>query len=559
MENQGQTFAQLYHQALVNPKEVSQEDFDLLLSRYPYSQPLHFALERRKFLCGELTKLGSRAILLASSPNWLHDYIQLPVQDIPFIAADDEDALVADLTSPAVSAISVLPEQDIPVSEHAETQENQVKGAVETSNDTTEAPALSDIDQEDEGVADRRNVEPLIAAANESDHVTDKQISIDHSHDETPVEEAAISNSVTDDEVHVDHSHDAEPVEEAAISNSVTDDEVNVDHSHDEAPVEEAAISHRVGADGTAAADKPKPEEIAADIPDEGNATEVNVADTIKEDGSFADATSAEQAENDERIDADRENSRNIDLHSDSLSHLTTEEENAALENLVHEGIGGGDYFALHNKEIRWETNVGLSGNKETGKNSGVISQPADPQKEEDVSVYNDELMPYSFRWWLHKTRLEYADTYQPFASPYLPTNKKSSFDPEAFDKVVLDQQIRENIIHLQSPEDKLSDEVKKRAVTFSRVDKTTEVIERFIREEPQIQPPPADQLNMENKARKSSEEQFTLVTETLANIYASQGMYVKAIEVYKKLILKFPEKKSYFATQIKGLEEKLY
>jgi hypothetical protein len=58
--------------------------------------------------------------------------------------------------------------------------------------------------------------------------------------------------------------------------------------------------------------------------------------------------------------------------------------------------------------------------------------------------------------------------------------------------------------------------------------------------------------------ARQSAEDSYALVTETLAGIYADQGLYLKAIEVFKKLILKYPEKKSYFATQIKELEENL-
>lgn len=45
--------------------------------------------------------------------------------------------------------------------------------------------------------------------------------------------------------------------------------------------------------------------------------------------------------------------------------------------------------------------------------------------------------------------------------------------------------------------------------------------------------------------------------TETLAKIYSEQGFYKRAIEVYAKLILLYPEKNSYFATLVQELKSK--
>jgi hypothetical protein len=55
--------------------------------------------------------------------------------------------------------------------------------------------------------------------------------------------------------------------------------------------------------------------------------------------------------------------------------------------------------------------------------------------------------------------------------------------------------------------------------------------------------------------SEKSTEENEDFMTETMADLYVQQKNYQKAIEIYNKLILKFPEKKTYFAIQIKKTE----
>jgi len=54
--------------------------------------------------------------------------------------------------------------------------------------------------------------------------------------------------------------------------------------------------------------------------------------------------------------------------------------------------------------------------------------------------------------------------------------------------------------------------------------------------------------------AINSIDKEDTLVSESLAEIHAKQGKHEKAIEIYRKLSLQNPQKKSYFAAKIDNL-----
>lgn len=54
--------------------------------------------------------------------------------------------------------------------------------------------------------------------------------------------------------------------------------------------------------------------------------------------------------------------------------------------------------------------------------------------------------------------------------------------------------------------------------------------------------------------ATKEEGENFSFCTETLAQIYAEQGYFDQAKEIYSKLILAYPEKSVYFAALIEKL-----
>jgi hypothetical protein len=58
------------------------------------------------------------------------------------------------------------------------------------------------------------------------------------------------------------------------------------------------------------------------------------------------------------------------------------------------------------------------------------------------------------------------------------------------------------------------------------------------------------------NLAKAQMVQNDGLMTETLARIYLEQKNYDKAIQSYKILSLKYPEKSGFFADQIKAVKQ---
>ena len=83
------------------------------------------------------------------------------------------------------------------------------------------------------------------------------------------------------------------------------------------------------------------------------------------------------------------------------------------------------------------------------------------------------------------------------------------------------------------------------------------DIINKFIQEDPRIEPKKTEFFSPTNMARLSVTD-AGIVSETLALIHVDQGNHQEAINTYEKLMLKNPKKSSYFAAQIKILKQKL-
>ena len=81
------------------------------------------------------------------------------------------------------------------------------------------------------------------------------------------------------------------------------------------------------------------------------------------------------------------------------------------------------------------------------------------------------------------------------------------------------------------------------------------ELIEKFIQDRPKMTPKEIVSKNI-NLAKPYTQSSDTLMTETLAKVYLQQKNYKKAIQAYKILILKNPEKSGFFADQIRAIQK---
>ena len=97
---------------------------------------------------------------------------------------------------------------------------------------------------------------------------------------------------------------------------------------------------------------------------------------------------------------------------------------------------------------------------------------------------------------------------------------------------------------------------VQTKKIVRSKKQKSDEIINIFLEKKPKIKNNKQRFFNASENAKKSIVENNDIITETLAKVYAKQEHFEKAILAYQKLSLKYPQKSSYFADQIKVIKK---
>lgn len=154
------------------------------------------------------------------------------------------------------------------------------------------------------------------------------------------------------------------------------------------------------------------------------------------------------------------------------------------------------------------------------------------PENEIDAIYAND-----SIGYWMNSSRLGESLEYK----NDLTTAKPFDFHPE--------------LIWEYNKTHELQKEIKPAP---SKLSHQLDIIDNFLKMTPRLKAMAHQKMKpeaQEDLSSKSSKISKNLASENFANILVQQGKIKKAIKIYEHLILKIPEKKAYFASQIEKLQ----
>lgn len=114
---------------------------------------------------------------------------------------------------------------------------------------------------------------------------------------------------------------------------------------------------------------------------------------------------------------------------------------------------------------------------------------------------------------------------------------------PNVFDTEIIPDIKDYNFSHLE-----------KRPEAEKKFRSKADLIDKFIATNPKIEIPKSNFFDPVEYAKHSMEDNQEIISETLAELYLKQGNQSKAIQIYEKLCLLYPEKNSSFAAQIEKI-----
>jgi len=261
-----------------------------------------------------------------------------------------------------------------------------------------------------------------------------------------------------------------------------------------------------------------------------------------------------EQKENREVIPGDKIESGTVAEIVKSSDSNVAEEKNKVSDELIESTILPTIVEAVFERELNSTPDISEEKIIKQSEEKYIISSGiVDNQKTEKslpektgspADKTEIDLSKLSFVEWLKYKQRHPEKTIEKIETPIVVTSERK-------DSVIASEKIKS-----ETPIEKITEIQKKgnnkKALSKTEVDA---LLNKFISEEPSISRPKSEFFSPTKSAKQSLEESTDLVTETLAKIYYLQKNYAKAIKAYEQLSLVYPEKKTFFASQIEKIK----
>lgn len=170
---------------------------------------------------------------------------------------------------------------------------------------------------------------------------------------------------------------------------------------------------------------------------------------------------------------------------------------------------------------------------------TSVASEESIKIAEKDLEIGNPIAFKvnekHSFQEWLQLSRIQ-------------PIDRTKDLSLNNLKEVAIEQAVESTIEKAPKP-------VAKEKIIEDQKKKKAKIIDQFIETNPKISPIKSGSPTVNIVFDINKEENSYLMTETLAKVYLEQKKYTKAIQAYEILILKYPEKISFFADRISDIQ----